>query len=653
MGQHFIEPDNPVALILDAILSAAGPNFSTPFDSATQPHDVVSANSDPLIQYQMPGGSQLEGHANPGSGGSIGSAINSMLGLLSPAISAYALILPILGVIRGIIEIMCCLMNPFCVIAAVIRLFTKWIPPFISLFPPLAGVIIIISTIKAILAIIFFVLTELLPFIELMKANIQKLATLFNNPDDINEAQTSAAIEKLRSLLDTLIQKLGIMAVFKPLLDLIFLILRLVSGFPCSGGNTKKTNASTSSLNQSAILFDADTDDSSCCQEPICPEILSDRNKTPRGTGVLIRSGYGDCAPAFVFKLITRNSDVRKLEQFQESFEEQLNCQLDEPVKFSRPAGSTGDRSLMKVKISDRRGNSRSIIIPVLDISGTTIKVSSKLCFLFKNRLVNYEIIPDYDMLVHQGIIGIACHPDVAEAKLKIANQFPNLDQSTLDANPEADIQSNYNQLVADINDSFGCLSGCIDLVENGTPPFDAAIDCLSECETDTIDLLNSAITDFTGRLNSIIARNTSSSASSFEVDKLEVRADNNDYATITVTPRDITGALLLKNSPSGIDHNVEIITNFGDILTPQLNTSTGNVTSEIKSPIIGSATISVKINNELIIDADGLNNPITRTRTVNFVAEDILPTRRRRSKASGKIAMNTGTNSEREPGNR
>ena len=78
-----------------------------------------------------------------------------------------------------------------------------------------------------------------------------------------------------------------------------------------------------------------------------------------------------------------------------------------------------------------------------------------------------------------------------------------------------------------------------------------------------------------------------------------------------------------------------------------------GSVIAEIKSPLIGSATISVKINNEFIIDADGVNDPATRTRVVNFVAEDVLPTRRRRSKASGKTAINTGTTSEREPGNR
>jgi len=150
---HFIDPEGPIASVLDTILSIAGPNFEGPYQSSTQPHNMVEANQETLIQYQMPGGSQLEGHANPSSGGNIGAAINSMIGLLSPAISAFALILPILGVIRGIIEVLCCLMNPFCVNKAIIRLFKKWIPPFISLYPPLAGVVIMASTIKAIMAI--------------------------------------------------------------------------------------------------------------------------------------------------------------------------------------------------------------------------------------------------------------------------------------------------------------------------------------------------------------------------------------------------------------------------------------------------------------------------------------------------------------------
>jgi hypothetical protein len=654
MGQHFIDAGSTVALVLDTILSAAGQNFSAPFDSETQPHDVASANNDPLIQYQLPGGAQLEGHANPGSGGSIGTAINSMLGLLSPAISAYALILPILGVIRGIIEILCCLMNPFCVISAVIRLFTKWIPPFISLFPPLAGVIIVLSTIKAIIAMVFFVLTELIPFIELMIANIKNLANFFANPDDLNDAQKDAAIDKLKSLLETLIQKLGIITVFKPLLDLIFLILTLVAGFPCSSGNAKRTNASTSSVNQSAIGFDTETDDATCCREPICPEILSDRDKTPKGTAILIPSNYGDCAPSFVFRLITGDPDVRKLEQFQESSSEQLRCQLDEPIKYARPAGGSGDRSLLKVKLSDRRGSSRSFVVPILDIRGSTIKISNPLGFLFLYRLVDYEVIPDYEMLVHEGIIGVACHPDVIDVKNKVSSQFLQLGNSTLDNNPEAaTLQDDYNKLIDDLNNIYARLDGCIDLVDGQEPPFDDALDCLTSTQEDAVELLTDVITDLTDKLNIITARNTSASASTFDVDRNEVRADGYEVATITVAPRDVTGALILKNAPDGVESGVEIITDLGVVSEPQLQTTTGNVIATISSSIIGAASITVRINNELIVDSDGVDDPTTRIRIVNFVAEDILPTRRKRSKASGKTAINTGTTSEREPGNR
>jgi hypothetical protein len=688
MGQHFIEAGSAIALVLDAVLSAAGSNFSAPFDSATQPHDVASANNETLIQYQTPGGAQIEGHANPGSGGSIGTAINSMLGLLSPVISAYALILPILGVIRGIIEILCCLMNPFCVIGAIIRLFAKWIPPFISLFPPLAGIIIILSTIKAILAIVFFIMTELIPFIELMIANIRNLVNLFANPDNLNDSQKESAIAKLTSLLETLIQKSGILVVFKPLLDLIFLILKLVAGFPCSGGNTKKTNSSTGNVGQviqtpetpaqaastasvPIINFDPDIDDSSCC--PCSPDVITDRDKTPRGSGVLVVSGFGDCAPKFVFSLRTGNPKVRELEQFQESAEEQLNCQLDEPIKYSRPVGSTGDRSLLKVKLSDRRGVSRSVEVPVLDVKGTTIKVSSPLAFLFLGRLINYEVRPDYDMLVHQGVIGIGCHPDVKDVKNKLSDQFPNLGESALDSNPEAEsLQDDYDKLVDDMDRIFDNIGNALDIFEDlmddafESPPVDEeelreleedvddkVISLLRDIEEEAIDLLSGFAADLTNRFDTIAARNISSIASTFDVDKRTVRADDTDIATITVVPRDITGSLLLKNPPSGISDGVEILTDFGTVFDQRLDGPTGTVIAKIKSSVIGRAVISVKVNNELIVDSDGVDDPVVRTKAVNFVAEDILPTRRRRTKSSGKAAVNIGITPEREPGNR
>lgn len=669
---HFIPADSPVLPILEAILSAAGENFGTPYNSDTQPNDMIEANSETLIQYQMPGGSQLEGHANPASGGNIGTAINSMLGLLSPAISAYALILPILGVIRGIIEILCCLMNPFCVIPAVIRLFKKWIPPFISLFPPLAGVVILISTIKAILAIVFFIMTEVIPTIELIISNIKNMAALFSNTADLNDSQLQASQTKLENVLKTLIQKTGVMAVFKPLLDLIFLILRLVAGFPCKGGKSKSTDASTSNISTSPISFSLDERDSSCCEEDLCPEILNDRSKAPKGAAILIKSGFGDCAPFFVFRLITGNPEVAKLEQYQESFQEQLNCQLDEPIKFSKPAGSNGDRSLLKVKLSDRTGLSREFIVPVLDISGTVVKIVSPLGFLFLGQLVNYEIVPDYEMLIHQGIMGVACHPDVTLAREEIAAQYPQLDDgtSTLDNNPEgADLQDDYDNALNTLNLTYSDIGDAVaevgditdellqDLadgkpIDDRLPPFDDQINQINDARDNFVDTFNNFASGLSDALNSVISRNVNSSASTFDVSKEVVRADAEDFAIITIIPRDVTGTPILKSVPSTVDLNVQIITDFGVISNQQLNSSEGTVTAQIASSIIGEATISVRINDELIVDNDGTTTT-TRTRQVSFVAEDALPIRRRRSKPSTKSAINTGTTSEREPGNR
>jgi len=200
MAINFIDPNSPVAAVLDGILSAAGPNFSAPYDAGTQQHNIIAANNDALINFQMPAGASFQGHQDPGVGRSIGASINNMLGLLAPAISAYALILPILGVIRGIIEVICALINPFAFIRAVKRLFKKWLPPFLSLFPAIAGIIIILSTIKAILAIIFYIMTEVIPAIQLIIDNIKGLELLFQNQGDFNTAQEDATKEKTKKV---------------------------------------------------------------------------------------------------------------------------------------------------------------------------------------------------------------------------------------------------------------------------------------------------------------------------------------------------------------------------------------------------------------------------------------------------------------------
>lgn len=644
---HFIS-DPAVLDIINSILELAGPNFAPPHSGESQPYDGVSGNRDTLLRFQLPGGSEMNGYAEPSNFGSIGTAINTLLAAFSPAFSAYAFILPILGVIRGIIEIICAMMNPFAIIAAVIRLFVKWIPPFLSLFPPFAGVTLIVSVIKVIIAIIFYILTVIVPTVQLIVDSFNRLSEVFGNdfPLDIKQEQIQAIEDRVISIVATLVQKIGLLGVLMPLLELVFLILRLIAGFPC--GNDSNSDTGLSDFGQNAGL------DSTCCDE-FCPEILSSRAAQPSGIGVIVPSFYGECAPGFVFQLITTNPAVNTLGAFQESFQAQLSCLLDEPIDHARPPGAIADRSLIKVKLTSRRGPNRSVTVPVLSIRDGRVKMSSPLVFLF-NGAVDYVLIPDYDMLIMNNMIGVGCHPDVRAVKDEIQDRFAGIDTPVVERFPEtASLLDDMNNLNNNLNNLVSVdLQSCITSAFSKTlPPLTEDIACVNNVQGNIIDILNNSLGDLTGKLNGILDKMLDTSRSSLEVDKNTVNADAKDFATITVTPKDITGVSILRNLPEGVGLNVEIISNFGTISNIQTNNSNGTVTADIRSLTAGTANISAKINGELIVDRSITGTITTRVKQVRFVQEATLPARRKRSKPSMGKAINTGYDSNREPGKR
>ena len=619
---HFMDPNGPMAAILDAILSTAGPNFEAPYQSSTQPHDMVGANHDALINYQLPAGAHVDGHADPGSGGGIGKAINSMLGFLSPAISAYALILPIMGVIRGIIEIICCLSNPFCLIPAIIRLFSKWLPPFISLFPAVAGVVIVLSTIKAILALVYHILIEVVPVVQLIIQNMLDLDDFLKQSDDLSQDRIDAVNAKLSSLLDTLIQKTGVLSVFMPLLELIFSILSLTSGLPCGSGDSDGAggcgeDVGTGTLEGQKVPVTGS--DSGLCDDA-CPEALSSRDAAPSGSGLVINSSYCDYAPSFVFLLKTGNEAVRELEQFQESKEAQLNGCMDEEITEARPAGSTGDRSNIKVKISNSRG--ASITVPALLISGTTVKFVSPLGALFAGGTVDYEIQPDYDMMVMSGVMGAGCHPDVQSVKRALATRYPQLPGSLTSNNPEV------ANLVGDTGDYNNSITNNQAKLRDAVNAGDVA--GVEAIRDDIITDSNDFIASLTGMMNAVINRNVSASASGFLVSKNIVTADASDVSVITISPRDITGAPLVRNAPAGVEVNVEIDTDFGEVFGQTFNVNTGDFTASIRSATTGTANITARINQVTVTRFDATTED-DQVEEVRFISEAALPARRNR----------------------
>lgn len=643
---HFIE--DPTALsIIQTILDLAGPNYNAPYDSDSQPNNANERNNETLIQYQLPGGSELKGYAEPASSQNMGSAINSMLAALAPFISAYGLILPILGVIRGLIEIMCAMMNPFAVIAAVIRLFVKWIPPFISLFPPFAGIVIILSTIKAILAIVFFILTEVVPTVQLIINNIRAMVDAFG-PNG-NEQQIAASVEKLERVLEDLANRFGLLGILLPLLELILLLLGLVTGFPCSGG--KRSDCSRGSLPRGADE-NFPCDESDTTNE--CPGVLKD---PPEGRALLLPSFFGDSIPFFAYTVITLtgNSRLPEIRPYLQDFKSQLDPQLDEPVDEASPFGGDGNSAHFDLEITDRRGN--TISSPIAGIRGNII-ITINPILITKIGLVDYKIVPNYPMLIGRNIIGVGCHPDVETVIFQLQSRLGDTELSALDKNPEArNLLGDVQDLNEDLNGSLDRLRAITEEIADATPDpvvgFEPFVDRAQDEQDFLVDRLFNFQSDLKNTMNAIISRSTDRVASELEVDKNIVKAGGGDnIATVIVTPRDFTGSAIARNIPDDVDVAVEIFTNFGTLANQQRNNSTGQITAELSSPFPGVATISAKVNQDFITTFDG-NNEVVKELEVQFVADSILPKRRKISRVGQTTKAATGSGSDREPGGR
>lgn len=459
---HFINSSNPALVALNEVLNVAGNNFIAPYDTSAQPPTGTSLNADTLLQFQLPGGASLQGYAEPSTAKSISASINSLMACLAPFVSSYMMLLPIMGVIRGLLEVICALMNPFAVIAAVERLFAKWIPPFIALFPPFAGVLLILNIIKIILAIVFFVLTVIIPMIELIKHNVTVLTSAFG-PNG-NAQQQNAAKTKLLSLVADIINQIGLFSVIQPILDLVFSILKLAAGIPCQGG------------------------DSTCCNNDVCPPVLKNM---PTGTGLLYASPYSDAPIGYAWKLLTLtgNSLLPELAPLVQDFTSQLNAQLDNPVNESVPAGQTGDSANFDVQISGMRGNANIITVPLAELNGDTLTlINGGLANL--GGIVKYTIVPNWTMLIARNIISMGCSPTIATAITNL-NLYSAVENPAIVTHPELDITGSQALMLSRLDGYINNLKDAVNCVVDNLPPYDTCVDDLNNVENNIVNLMN------------------------------------------------------------------------------------------------------------------------------------------------------------------
>ena len=630
---HFIH-DPTVLTVIQTILDSAGPNFQVPFDTSVQPPNGASLNADALLQFQLPAGASLQGYAEPATLKSIGAAINSLMGCLAPLVSAYMLILPILGVIRGILEVLCALMNPFSVYSAVRRLFRKWLPPLMALMPPFAGVIFILNLIKIILSIVFYILTVIVPTIELIKYNIEILGAAFGV--DGNAQKQAAGKNKLLAILADILNQIGLFSVIQPILDLVYAILKMSGGRPCH--RRKK-------------LGPGETEDETCCDDNVCPPVLSNM---PTGTGLLYMSPYSDAPVGFAWKLLTLtgNSLLSDIIPMMQNMSAQLNAQIDTPISEAVPAGQTGDSANFDVQISGRRGNANSISVPLVDVDGNTLTlINGGLNGL--GGVVNYTIVPNWEMLTARNIVGLGCTPDIASDISDFGNTYSNAEDPALVAHPELDITGAQATVKNSLDGYINDISSIVNSVaaSSSVPPYDAYISALTNVENNIVGLLSNYVNYLKDVMNTTLSNIADPLQSTLAVDKNVVKADNIDKATISITVMDTANNLIAKNLPTGVGINVKIFTTFGNLINQLTDSSTGITTAELISPYPGTANITAMVNSQYIVEnINGVNT--TTQLQVLFVGDAVLPARRVISKQRLDVSPSSTMNgTDRQPG--
>jgi hypothetical protein len=184
------------------------------------------------MSCNCPAGAIIKPSIAPISGFNMGDIIADQAKLLSALAAGYSMITVIMKLVSCIIDVLCALVNPFAVIAALIRLFGSCLPDFILLLPQLAIPAIILCMIKIILAIVTYIITVIIPLIQDIIINVQMLIDALSTG---NKHAVQAIVFKIVSILKELMNVVGILAALDAVLAMVKALLSLGIGIPCGG----------------------------------------------------------------------------------------------------------------------------------------------------------------------------------------------------------------------------------------------------------------------------------------------------------------------------------------------------------------------------------------------------------------------------------
>jgi hypothetical protein len=615
------------------------------------------------LHCTCPAGAQIRPSSLPSATIDLGDIIADHTRVLSSFTSAYNVVVVVIKMINCMIEVLCCLTNPFCLIFAIIRLFSSCLPDFILLFPQLAVPAIIICVIKIILAMIEYILTVLLPLIREVIENIEDLIDAFS---DENQDAITAIAFKLAALIKELYNVLGILAVLGALWTMIKALLSAGIAFPCGGSGgacsecgdsdeicptTLQQTSLSGTDGQFIILFGSDgfsfqvlfysasrksnflqirrffprgLDYAGVKDEDDVPYILNITQPDGSISKYMVASvdswGYStlyQLPTDYLYDGYLTNTEMNGL-PFIDPLDARFNTKTE---TFTFSLGAV-DRY---ITMQDTRGAFQSYT------NGGSWKIQSKYDaynVLLKrtdgswdygapNEHIRWKLEPaaptvlnglrfeleiNHEELIRHGLIGVGCHPAVQATKTALKNRFPDMANLVLPTLPDFDI------LLSNIN---SCISKVAPIDVDSQYILDnyqtiaTEIVNLNGCITSTLDDFKSEAEDYAKQIYPIIF-DPEASADGYYFSVTPETQIVGQYSNIELIPFDRNGGRLGVTVPPGIVE-VDFETNFGTLSPVEIELDGYDPTgSYISSLNPGVATITARVGGRDVAYFDG-----------------------------------------------
>jgi hypothetical protein len=175
-------------------------------------------------------------------------ALASLFNQLAPFLAFYKFIQALLNIILCIIDVLCALFNPWATVRALRRLFKRCLPDFLSLFPWIALIIMILALILLLIELIKYIIAMIIAYIKQIIENIEILTRAFTVAD---ADSILAAVNKIAYLLCMIEQLFSIFMAIAAIIAIIEPLMTINGRGVCRKGD-------------------------SCCTEDFCPSFIGD-----------------------------------------------------------------------------------------------------------------------------------------------------------------------------------------------------------------------------------------------------------------------------------------------------------------------------------------------------------------------------------------